>query len=217
MNTWLYDKSGNRASIERWGNTYEAERSLKTLKECKNCTDCINCIRCTDCKECVDCNDCIRCMECCKCLDSTGCTECVHCASCLSCVWCCLCVSNVDCSYCYYNDDYFGRKNNYPATYPIPIIENIHRSVYAAASNKLALNMADWHSCDTCHCRAGWVVTLAGSAGAKLESKISTLFAAMLIYKASDPVNKVSVLRFYDSNENAIADMKRLAELVLSA
>jgi len=73
--------------------------------------------------------------------------------------------------------------------------------------------MSEWHSCKTTHCRAGWVVTLAGKAGAELESKISTLFAAFLIYKISDPVNRVSILRFYDSNENAIADMKRLADL----
>jgi hypothetical protein len=73
--------------------------------------------------------------------------------------------------------------------------------------------MGSWHSCDTTHCRAGWVVHLAGDAGKELEAKTSTRFAALLIYKASDPVNRVSPTRFYENNETALADMVRLAEI----
>ncbi len=73
--------------------------------------------------------------------------------------------------------------------------------------------MRDWHTCDTTHCRAGWVVALAGESGKKLEDATSTLFAAMQIYLASDPDNPISPVRFYESNELALADMKRLAEL----
>ena len=71
--------------------------------------------------------------------------------------------------------------------------------------------MSDWHSCETTHCRAGWVVTLAGDDGKKLEKETSTLFAAMQIYKASSPI-RVSPVRFFDANETAIADMQRCAD-----
>ena len=70
--------------------------------------------------------------------------------------------------------------------------------------------MNDWHTCDTKHCRAGWVVHLAGDAGYALEKQTSTLFAAMQIYKASG--YKISPCRFFDSNDDAMADMKRLAK-----
>jgi hypothetical protein len=70
--------------------------------------------------------------------------------------------------------------------------------------------MGDWHTCDTTHCRAGWVVFLAGQKGKALEAASSALFAAQQIYKASSPIN-VSPVRFYEKNEVALADMKRCA------
>ena len=54
-------------------------------------------------------------------------------------------------------------------------------------------------------------MTLAGKEGEELEKETSTLFAAMQIYKTSSTV-KVSPVRFYDSDENALADMKRCSE-----
>jgi len=75
-----------------------------------------------------------------------------------------------------------------------------------------ALNMRDWHTCDTTHCRAGWVVTLAGEEGKKLEAKTSTSFAAMMIYKASSEI-RVYPPRFYETNEVAMSDIERCAEL----
>jgi len=71
--------------------------------------------------------------------------------------------------------------------------------------------MGSWHACDTTHCRAGWVVHLAGEAGYELERRTSPLFAAMQIYHASSPI-KVSPPRFFESNEIAMADMRRCAE-----
>ena len=55
-------------------------------------------------------------------------------------------------------------------------------------------------------------MTLAGEAGKKLESRFDTLLAAMKIYDASDPNFKINPCRFFDTNEDALADMKRLAE-----
>ena len=50
---------------------------------------------------------------------------------------------------------------------------------------------------------------LAGEAGYELEKRTTTLFAAMQIYKASGYL--ISPVRFYETNEVAMADMKRLA------
>ena len=71
--------------------------------------------------------------------------------------------------------------------------------------------MGDWHTCDTTHCRAGWVVFLAGKQGMALEGLTSTPFAAMQIYKKSSPI-KVSPTRFHESNEVAMADIIRCAK-----
>jgi hypothetical protein len=70
--------------------------------------------------------------------------------------------------------------------------------------------MSGVHECETTHCRAGWVVHLAGEAGYDLQQKFNWELAAMLIYRESGaPINPA---RFCDSNKAAIADMKRLAE-----
>jgi hypothetical protein len=94
---------------------------------------------------------------------------------------------------------------------PIPAIENIHQRVYAAASQPQALDMGDWHKCGTTHCRAGWVVHLAGEAGYALERFHNTALAAQMIYDASGaPIHPG---KFYETNAQALADMKRLAEV----
>lgn len=94
-----------------------------------------------------------------------------------------------------------------PAT---PILENIHQKVYEAVSQPKALEMGNWHTCGTTHCRGGWVVHLTGKAGYELERFHGTLLAAQLIYRESgQPINPC---RFFDNNADALADMKRLAE-----
>jgi hypothetical protein len=94
----------------------------------------------------------------------------------------------------------------------VPVIENIHTKVLEAVSAPKALNMSTWHSCDTTHCRAGWVVHLAGKDGYDLEAKTSTLFAAMQIYHKSNPDVPVSPVRFFENDKEAMADIKRCAE-----
>ncbi len=70
--------------------------------------------------------------------------------------------------------------------------------------------MDSWHTCGTTHCRGGWVVHLAGDAGYALARYHNDLLAAQLIYRESGaPINPG---RFFDSNADALADMKRLAE-----
>ena len=70
--------------------------------------------------------------------------------------------------------------------------------------------MGNWHTCETTHCRAGWITTLAGPDGKRLEDFHNPELTAMLIYQASG--YHINPARFYDTNEKALADMKRLAE-----
>ena len=95
----------------------------------------------------------------------------------------------------------------------VPKIENIHQKVYEAANQPDALDMATWHTCETTHCRAGWVVHLAGDAGKAMEYCLGTSSAAALIYLASDPTLE-KIPDFHASNEDALADMKKLAGVV---
>lgn len=94
---------------------------------------------------------------------------CWNCSGCYGCYGCSRCFG------CY------GKKEikKYNILLNPPKIENIHNTLLNAVNKPNALNMGAWHTCDTTHCRAGWVVTLAGKKGKELESKTSTLFAAM--------------------------------------
>ncbi len=137
----------------------------------------------------VGCWNCFRCSGCFRCSDCSGCSGCFRCS---------------------------GLENSAPAPVvdavlsSIPVIPSIHQEVLRHASTQGGLNMQNWHTCNTTHCRAGWVVHLAGASGKALEKKTSTLFAAMQIYKASSPIG-VSPTRFFESNEQAMADMERCA------
>jgi hypothetical protein len=55
----------------------------------------------------------------------------------------------------------------------------------------------------------GWLVHLAGKKGKALEERFGSLLAAQLIYRESG--YKINPCRFFDSGEDAMADMKRLA------
>ena len=94
----------------------------------------------------------------------------------------------------------------------VPFIKDIHQTVYNACTVPPdALDMVDWHKCETTHCRAGWVVTLAGEGGKALKFAMGTPAAAAIIYLKSDPKLE-KMPDFYCSNEEALADMKRLAD-----
>jgi hypothetical protein len=91
----------------------------------------------------------------------------------------------------------------------VPVIENINQRLLEAVSAPEALDMSDWHTCNTTHCRAGWVVHLAGEDGYALERFHNTALAAQLIYAASG--SPISPVRFYENDETAMADIKRMA------
>jgi len=76
--------------------------------------------------------------------------------------------------------------------------------------------METWHTCDTTHCRGGWVTHIAGEAGAALEKRFGMPLAASIIYANSSSI-EVPWHNYYESNENALEDIKRCAELEKAA
>ena len=135
--------------------------------------------------------------------------NCSDCSDCSDCSYCSRCS---DCSRCSYCSRCSGKKGDAdaPPAPEIPAIPDIHKRIYERVTQPNALDMESWHSCETTHCRAGWVVHEAGEAGYALEKFHDTALAAMLIYRASG--YEINPSRFYDPADLALADMKRLAE-----
>lgn len=90
----------------------------------------------------------------------------------------------------------------------IPVILDIDKRMLDVVMQD-KLDMRRWH-CGTTHCRAGWSVVFGGAAGEALERAVGTEMAGRLIYEAS--TGRVAP-DFYASTEEAIADIKRCAEL----
>ncbi|MBX3629341.1 MAG: pentapeptide repeat-containing protein [Nitrosomonas sp.] len=74
------------------------------------------------------------------------------------------------------------------------------------------LDMGDWHTCETTHCIAGWVTTLAGDAGRVAENLLGTNAAAALIINQSCPYLEGKVPNFYVTNEGGLEFIKNCAE-----
>ena len=93
----------------------------------------------------------------------------------------------------------------------IPVIQDIHTKVYEAVEDGARLDMVDWYAtsddCDATCCRGGWAILLAGEAGRVMEETFPNVFAASLIYAASDP-HLEAIPDFYCSNEEALMDIK---------
>ena len=89
----------------------------------------------------------------------------------------------------------------------VPVIEDVHKKVYEACSVEGALNMNEWHTCETTHCRAGWVIHLANAYD--LQEKFGAGVAAQLIYYKSDPGDYE--LDFHCENKEALEAMRKLA------
>lgn len=143
-----------------------------------------------------------------NCNNSINCSYCSGCKSCSCCSYCSYCKSCSYCSCCSYCSRLTKEENN-EAIPPVPVIENIHRKIFEAVSKPSALSMDAYHTCNTTHCRAGWIVHLAGDAGYALELFHNAELAAMLIYKASG--YEINPARFYDSNKAAMKHMRELA------
>lgn len=95
----------------------------------------------------------------------------------------------------------------------VPVVPDIHAQVYARASAEGALDMETWHTCETTHCRAGWVVHLAGKQGSILERVVGTEAAATLIYLKSDP-SMTDVPGFHEHSTDALQGMREMAKVL---
>ena len=93
----------------------------------------------------------------------------------------------------------------------MPVVKDLNKSILSAVSDDNALDMGDWHTCNTTHCWAGWIVHLAGEAGYGLEKETSTPFAAMQIFKKSNGYS-INPCWFHLSNKEAMEKIKELAE-----
>jgi uncharacterized protein YjbI with pentapeptide repeats len=96
----------------------------------------------------------------------------------------------------------------------IPVIPNIDAAILAEIERGGVLDMGAWHGphdhwCGTTHCRAGWAIHIAGEKGKALEDRVGAQFAGTLIYQASRP--GVPTPWFFDSNEGALADLRKCA------
>lgn len=107
---------------------------------------------------------------------------------------------------------------SYPHRFPegivrprfVPEVPHIDATIFRAIQSGGGLEMRDWHTCKTTHCRAGWAITLAGKAGALLEDSMSSYMAGRLIYEASRP--DLPCPSFFGDNEKAMEDIRACAE-----
>ena len=94
----------------------------------------------------------------------------------------------------------------------IPIVNDLDAAIHAKVCGvdpPGTLNMSQWHTCETTHCRAGWAIHLAGEAGRRLEDAVGACAAGALIYHASTG----RVPDFYAPDADALADICQLAEV----
>jgi hypothetical protein len=103
-----------------------------------------------------------------------------------------------------------ARMQRYRERHPeVPVVEQLDAKILRAVTlGGGTLNMSEWHTCETTHCRAGWAITLAGDAGRALEAEHGPHRAGAMIYRASTG----RVPYFYATTENALADIWRCAE-----
>lgn len=101
---------------------------------CKSCISCELCISCKSCKSCVSCIWCRSCMSCMSCMSCESCESCVSCKWCMSCESCELCMSCESCKSLRYELKSQLKLN-------VPLVQNIHQSVFNAASAENALDM----------------------------------------------------------------------------
>lgn len=91
-----------------------------------------------------------------------------------------------------------------------PYVRDLDQKILEAIEAGGILDMSEWHTCATTHCRAGWAVHLAGEAGKELEHKHGTEGAGALIYQRSTGRRHPN---FYANDAEALADIRRCAGL----
>src|SRR5690606_20934147 len=91
----------------------------------------------------------------------------------------------------------------------VPVVPNLDRQILDRIERGGgSLDMTDWHTCETTHCRAGWAIALAGEAGRRLEAERGPFHAGAAIYRASTG----RVPHFFARNSAALEDLRARAE-----
>ncbi len=105
--------------------------------------------------------------------------------------------------------DYASRAKRYREHHPeVPVVENLDQKILeSVTTGGGSLEMKDWHTCETTHCRGGWAIHLAGEPGYALQGKLGVERAARAIYLASTG----RAPHFYATNERALEDIRRCA------
>jgi len=94
----------------------------------------------------------------------------------------------------------------------VPLIPDLDAEILKRVEScPTALDMRQWHTCETTHCRAGWAITLAGESGKVLESIYGPSVAGALLYARAYP--DLPVPNFVDSNEAALEDIRSRAAM----
>jgi len=86
-----------------------------------------------------------------------------------------------------------------------PVIEDIDGRILKAIEAGGKLEMGQWHTCETTHCRAGWAIHFAGDFGKSLEERIGPSAAGALIYWASCK----RIPNFFATNKEAMEDIRK--------
>ncbi|HEX4334727.1 MAG TPA: pentapeptide repeat-containing protein [Polyangiaceae bacterium] len=104
---------------------------------------------------------------------------------------------------------YGQRAERYRQRHPdVPVVPDLDRKILSVVESGAGkLDMSQWHSCETTHCRAGWAITLAGDAGRKLEAERGPAMAGHMIYMASTGRSA----HFYATTARAMEDMRHRA------
>ena len=105
--------------------------------------------------------------------------------------------------------DHASVAREYRARHPdVPVIVDLDAKILAAIeTGGGVLDMRNWHTCATTHCRAGWAIHLAGEAGYALERRYGPECAAVMIYRASTG----RVPNFFATTDEALEDIRRCA------
>jgi len=93
----------------------------------------------------------------------------------------------------------------YAKSITAPAIEDLDGRILKAIEAGGKLEMGQWHTCETTHCRAGWAIHFAGDFGKSLEDRIGPSAAGALIYWASCK----RIPNFFATNEEAMEDIKK--------
>lgn len=103
--------------------------------------------------------------------------------------------------------DLGGAKLDFEIATPEQAAPRIAEVAKAALADERALNMLDWHTCETTHCIAGWAIQLAGDQGKALEDKFGSHIAGLSL------LGTEAASHFYDTIEDASAWLRAQLEV----